>query len=1629
MLELDRATRISIAEFQEAQHLEHKRLLYEIVEQVKEEARIVEKEIRSALPNNLSEAEHAAEETQLLMIKKLEDLCSKKKSEIQTIRESRKNQGKTNQASDASHNPFELPTRMTATGTIPRTTNPGTFSDLPATNSCMLSSFSISNPTSVPSWSPTLIFNEIISATFRKHANPDYKLTIHGYMSLYFPTNTVVDLDSIKMGSFVFRLRNLDKVSFCADNHSSAFIPHSMTFDDISKQSEGIDNTIFTIEGRDILSALRKMVRRNQRAPYHRVTIFSYEIKDSQTGEVSLDFCPLTLYTEWVQGVFGTTKLSVKYKCNPSILKLDSIIYLRDVQITVEIDGHYTMLRSEPQARKSIDSNGICWTFPTLLGNSFGELTASFHTLSASQYGKVKATFNCEGSTLSGIEFELHDKNICPIRTTKRRFKSGIFIYQASAEVDTSNEKRKRSSGRKHFGKHGDMNFPSSTNTSPDRNLDWCSPPNAKTPITPLPLMQPRFIPPPMGSRFGPTILLNEIINADFLVHHKLREQLVIYGYLSLDFTPDAAKMLINSRTPVGDFIFRLKNTKNVKKLHPMQKNQLNVRNHPSGGKFLKKDESLIIRIPDMVSALQKMRVDDPEAPLLRLPVLKYDVDSLKGISSCPLSLDVNWVLKDPIQVTIGYKCNPDVVHTKLENIEISVEMDDPFDNYNAKPKANRPGKENLIVWKFPLLKPGHFGELKAYFESDDSDLDPGKVKASFDCLSANISGLEIEVPPFSQFPVKALVKKFKADHYEMCVVCFEVDPSYLFKPCRHRCLCEDCAVNKYADREKFTTCPVCCEEFDAIEMDVSAAPAESVDSLSEPDHAFEDEEEELAMALKLSLQQWENAEELQIAELLEFDRVTRISIAEFQETQILEHKHLLYAIVEQVKAEARNIERDIQRSLPNNMTEAEFAAEEIQLRMIQKVEDVCRKRRLAIQTNRESRKNQEPNKKTDSRFEAAIPYLMSNLPSSSIAAAVPRWSPTLIINEIVSATFQTGSKPDCKLKIHGFISLYFQTNIVADIDSVKMDSFDFRLRNYDHLRFSTEDRPLERYTIYPDGEAKDILDNAKYSFNGSNIISVLKRMVKNKVNPKAPFYRVTVMSYEVEDPQTKSVNPEFCPLTLSAEWSDDDSESTILVVKYKCNSNILRSDAFIFLRNIQISVQFKEDFTLINSEPKAIKSDVSKEIRWNLAPLRGNASSELMASFNGVSAGKYGIVKAKFDCEGTTLSGFEFEIDESNTCPVRHIKKRFKSDSSVECVTCSESNPSCFFKPCNHKCICPKCAKKYYIGKSEKQTCPICRQRYSAIGHDDSKPKNQSMDEDEQLAIALRISLQESLEQEAKRKLEESDANRQDNPAVVDLRIKQESELLEHKRILSSIVDLVSREASKIEMGLLQSFPVDIRGAQFAREETELRMIQNVENAFSRIKESIKLRRSIQMDLWKECPESLQKLTGQTGIQGPIQEITRPTGFNPLENVRSPQGSSNEGVSSTQSSQAASSTEKSYANLVKTSPIKTRPASEMSKTSSMSDLRLVRGVSTEALSFQPLASITFNEIIDVIVTDEDESYMHVRPHGFMSLYLPSKLAMSIAVTDKRMQKFTFQVRKSDFIENFIISDGLLTEL
>ena len=51
----------------------------------------------------------------------------------------------------------------------------------------------------------------------------------------------------------------------------------------------------------------------------------------------------------------------------------------------------------------------------------------------------------------------------------------------------------------------------------------------------------------------------------------------------------------------------------------------------------------------------------------------------------------------------------------------------------------------------------------------------------------------------------------------KVCVVCLSGPRTHAVKPCRHLCLCPDCAATALKDLDTFSQCPICRADMDGV--------------------------------------------------------------------------------------------------------------------------------------------------------------------------------------------------------------------------------------------------------------------------------------------------------------------------------------------------------------------------------------------------------------------------------------------------------------------------------------------------------------------------------------------------------------------------------------------------------------------------------------------------------------------------------------------------------------------------------------------------------------------------------------------------------------------------------------------
>lgn len=260
-------------------------------------------------------------------------------------------------------------------------------------------------------------FHEIIHAYFRGADETRCQVKMSGDMMLSFPAGIVNVLannpNPAKLG---FRIKNLQNLE--------NFLPNKQLITQL--QSTALSTTLeFNMP---VLTAiLRRQSEQNPTAPYFNVDILKYQVK-AKPGAAS---CPFQLVSYW-KCEQRHTDIKIDYKYNSHAMALASP--LLNVSLTVPVDGGVKNVQSKPHSAWQGESNRLVWNFTDISQHSdnvgVDTLRARLEVGSGpSNPAIISAQFNCEGTTLSGIEFELVGTGY-RLSLVKRRFVSGKYICE-----------------------------------------------------------------------------------------------------------------------------------------------------------------------------------------------------------------------------------------------------------------------------------------------------------------------------------------------------------------------------------------------------------------------------------------------------------------------------------------------------------------------------------------------------------------------------------------------------------------------------------------------------------------------------------------------------------------------------------------------------------------------------------------------------------------------------------------------------------------------------------------------------------------------------------------------------------------------------------------------------------------------------------------------------------------------------------------------------------------------------------------------------------------------------------------------------------------------------------------------
>nr|XP_012151808.1 PREDICTED: F-BAR domain only protein 2 isoform X10 [Megachile rotundata] len=266
-------------------------------------------------------------------------------------------------------------------------------------------------------------FHEIVHSYFRGTDETRCQVKLSGDMMLSFPAGIVAVLaNNPSPAKLTFRVRNSNRLEKLFPNNQLVSMDVTQTT---------VDSTIFEFNMSALTTLLRKQAEQNPSASYFNVDILKYQIKCKE-GASS---CPFQLVAYW-KCETTHTDLKIDYKYNSRAMASPSP--LLNLHIAAPIDGGFKSLNSKPQAQWLPDTNRVLWKFTELSqhseGNGVGSLKARVELgHGPGNQGTIFTQFNCEGTTLSGVEFELLGPGY-RLSLVKRRFVSGKYMCDGDSD-------------------------------------------------------------------------------------------------------------------------------------------------------------------------------------------------------------------------------------------------------------------------------------------------------------------------------------------------------------------------------------------------------------------------------------------------------------------------------------------------------------------------------------------------------------------------------------------------------------------------------------------------------------------------------------------------------------------------------------------------------------------------------------------------------------------------------------------------------------------------------------------------------------------------------------------------------------------------------------------------------------------------------------------------------------------------------------------------------------------------------------------------------------------------------------------------------------------------------------------
>ncbi|KAL4125956.1 hypothetical protein QTP88_010192 [Uroleucon formosanum] len=272
-------------------------------------------------------------------------------------------------------------------------------------------------------------FHEIIHAYFKGSNESRCQVKMFGDMMVSFPAGIANILaNNPNPAKLTFRLKNTTRVENILPNKQLILTDNSFTYS---------DSTIYEFNMSALTALLRKQFEQNPVASYFNVDILKYQVKLRNTAAAS---CPFQLVS-FYKCSNTYTDLKIGYKFNSHSMSVPSP--LMNVTVSANLNSAIRNMQSKPTAQWASDTKTVSWRFAELAQYSesqgSGSLKARFEVDSLCPISTIVTQFNCEGTTLSGLEFELASSGY-RVSLIKRRFVAGKYICDGEPDPKSSTQ-------------------------------------------------------------------------------------------------------------------------------------------------------------------------------------------------------------------------------------------------------------------------------------------------------------------------------------------------------------------------------------------------------------------------------------------------------------------------------------------------------------------------------------------------------------------------------------------------------------------------------------------------------------------------------------------------------------------------------------------------------------------------------------------------------------------------------------------------------------------------------------------------------------------------------------------------------------------------------------------------------------------------------------------------------------------------------------------------------------------------------------------------------------------------------------------------------------------------------------